>query len=203
MPYLKCPRCDLTTYVARGRAATGECPRCATVLHAPRRRFDRDAPWGLDRGALFDDGILGALALARRQLDMDLAFLGELAGRREILRWLSGDAGSFGFGEGMALPIVESFCRHAGEDGAFVAADARADPLTRDLRITARAGIGAYVGVEIERVEGRRHVLCCVAHAARPGLGAADVRFLRGVGETVLATLEARAASDRALPRPA
>jgi hypothetical protein len=198
MPYVQCPSCDLTTYVARSHVGYAECPRCATPLHVPRRRFAREAvPPDLAREAVFEDGILHALALARRQLGMELAFLGELRDGEEVLRWLSGDAESFGFREELALPLAESYCRNVLADGAGVVRDARADERVSGLEVTARAGIGSYVGVRLEPVEGRRFVLCCVSHDAREDLGDEEMRFLRGVGETVVATLEAREASDQ------
>jgi GAF domain-containing protein len=52
------------------------------------------------------------------------------------------------------------------------------------------ARIGAYIGVPLSGNDARLYVLCCLAHESRPALGEADLRFLRGVGETVLASLE-------------
>jgi GAF domain-containing protein len=198
MPYVQCPSCDLTTYVARSHVGFAECPRCATPLHVPQRRFARDVPPAtLDREGVFEDGLLHALALARRQLGMELAFLGELRNGEEVLRWLSGDAASFGFREELALPLAESYCRTVLTDGAGVVRDAREDERVSGLEVTSRAGIGSYVGVRLEPVGGRRFVLCCISHDARDDLGDEEMRFLRGVAETVVATLEAQEASDQ------
>ncbi len=37
--------------------------------------------------------------------------------------------------------------------------------------------------------DARLYMLCCLAHESRPALGEADLRFMRGVAETVLAAL--------------
>lgn len=203
MPYVRCPICELTSYVARGHAGHGECPRCSAPLRPPRRRFEREAALSLDRDAFFDDGIIKALALARRQLGMDLAFVGELEGDREILRWVSGDAGLFGFRPGGWLAADQSYCRSLldGELGCMVP-DTAADPRVRDRELTRSARIGAYVGVPLEPFDHRTFALCCLARTPRPELGEEDVRFLRGLGETVIATLEAAQAGRRAWTTP-
>ena len=38
----------------------------------------------------------------------------------------------------------------------------------------------------------RLYVLCCLAHEQRPQLGERDVRFLRSLGEAIVAELETR-----------
>ena len=52
--------------------------------------------------------------------------------------------------------------------------------------------MGAYVGVPMTGAAARRYVLCCLAREARPDLGESDLRFLRGLVESV------RPAVDRA-----
>ena len=198
MPYAQCPRCDLTTYVARSHSRRAECPRCATPLHLPRRRFERSVPADLDGHSVFEDGILHALALARRRLGMDLAFLGELQDDAEVVRWVSGRAESFGLHDALVLPLADSYCSAVlgGDEG--VVRDATADERVRSLEITRRARIGSYIGVRIEH-EGQVFGLCCLSHDARADLGDEELEFLHGLAETVASTLEAMRASERAL----
>jgi GAF domain-containing protein len=198
VPYLTCPECELTTWVAHGDSG-GECPRCGTSMRAPRRRFEREVTFSLGRVGFFEDGILQALSLARGELEMDLGFLAELVDGHEVLRSVSGNARSFGLRPGTAIPLEASYFQRV-VDGRLPNAvpDAAANPQVRELPITEGAGIGAYIGVPLEPFDGRTRMLCCLSRESRPALGEVDVRFLRGLGETVIATLEARQASDRA-----
>ena len=134
--------------------------------------------------------LTAALTLAREQLEMDVAFLGEVEGGREVVRTSSGDADSFGLAQGTSVDLSATYCQHVLEgrlDGAVP--DATREPLTAGLEITARASIGAYIGVPLRARNARLYMLCCLAHESRPALGEADLRFMRGVGETVLAAV--------------
>lgn len=137
------------------------------------------------------DEIGAALELARIELDMDLAFLAEIVDDQEVLRRLSGDGASFGISEGFALDLSQTYC-HLMLEGRLPSAvpDARAEPAVRHLAITKQARIGAYLGVSLDAPDARRYTLCCLAHESRPTLEEIDVRFMRGVGETVLSALE-------------
>jgi len=136
------------------------------------------------------DEIGAALELARLELDMDLAFLAEIVEEQEVLRRLSGDGASFGVSEGAALKLTDTYC-HLMLEGRLPSAvpDARAEPAVSDLPITAQARIGSYLGIALDAPDARRYTLCCLAHESRPTLEEADVRFIRGVGETVLSAL--------------
>ena len=70
--------------------------------------------------------------------------------------------------------------------------DTHADDQLRDLQSTRAARIGAYIGVPLTTLDARLYVLCCIAHDQRPQLGERDVRFLRGLGEAIVAELEKR-----------
>jgi GAF domain-containing protein len=134
--------------------------------------------------------LTAALTLAREQLEMDVAFLGEVEDGREVVRTSSGDADSFGLAQGTSVDLSATYCQHVLEgrlDGAVP--DATREPLTAGLEITARASIGSYIGVPLRARNARLYMLCCLAHESRPALGEADLRFMRGVGETVLAAV--------------
>jgi GAF domain-containing protein len=138
-----------------------------------------------------EEVVSAALALAREQLDMDVAFLGEVVADREVVRSVSGGVDSFGFVPGASIELASTYCQQV-LDGRLdgVVADSATEPLVCDLEITRRARIGAYIGVPLHTGDARLYMLCCLARESRPALGEADLRFLRGVGETVLASLE-------------
>lgn len=121
---------------------------------------------------------------------MDIAFLGEVVGDREVVLAAAGDTDSFGLAKGTSVEMSATYCQHVLEgrlDGAIP--DAAREPLTSGLEITRRAGIGSYIGVPLRTRDARLYMLCCLAHESRPALGEADLRFMRGVAETVLAAL--------------
>ncbi len=141
-------------------------------------------------GTRHADEIGAALELARMELAMDLAFLGEVTAEHEVVRRFAGDGPSFGIAEGSAAELSQTYCRRV-LDGTLANAvpDTRAEPAVRDLPMTEQARIGAYLGVPLDH-DMRRYMLCCLAHEPR-SLAEPDVRFLRGLGETVLAALDA------------
>lgn len=140
------------------------------------------------------------LDLARRHLDMDLAFLAEFDEGEQVFRALAGDASSFGWAREHALPLPGTYCRLM-TDGAIPNAvpDAAAVPALADLAVTAAAGIGSYVGVPVRLADGSVYgSLCTVSHAAQQ-VDHRDVRFLAMLAE--LLGVELQAERDHALAR--
>jgi GAF domain-containing protein len=133
------------------------------------------------------------LAVARRELRMDVALLSEVRDGREIVLWAVGNGRLPEFVPGASAPLRDTVCRRL-LDGTIdnIVHDARADERVRDLPAVQVTGLGAYIGVPLTGSAARRYVLCCVARDARPDLSAGDVRFLLGLVESV------RPAVDRA-----
>src|SRR4051794_41979391 len=127
MPYQTCPRCGLRTYAIRGE----ECPRCGTPLGAPSRAAGRARAWGPDepRGAV--DRVL---AVARRELRMDVALLSEVRDGREVVLWAVGNGRIPAVVAGASAALSDTICRRL-LDGtvAGIVHDAAADPRVRDL----------------------------------------------------------------------
>ena len=214
MPYVRCPDCGLAAYTASGHSGRDRCPRCgeelpgairtrraaSTVprLRAPFPTNARD-PEPTSTVAPPEDEpaeapLKLALALAREQLNMDLALLTEVLGGRQVVRHITGERAWLGIEEGDSFPLDETYCERLldGRIGSIVS-DAQHDPRVADLEATRAVGIGAYIGVPLRVDDVRLYVLCCVARETRPGLAEADVRFLKGLGETVMAELQAPA----------
>jgi GAF domain-containing protein len=139
-----------------------------------------------------DAAVHAELAMACRVLDMDAALVSEIAGGRERVRWAAGEEGY----AGVSLPLEETVCRRL-LDGRIptIVADASAEPALRDLPAVRDGSIAAYVGVPFTTADTRAYVLCCLAREKRPDLGEADVRFLRGLAESIRALLAPDAAS--------
>jgi EAL domain-containing protein (putative c-di-GMP-specific phosphodiesterase class I) len=120
------------------------------------------------------------LALARRHLEMDVAWVSEFEAGQQVFVSVSDDGSSFGPTAGTSSPLRDSYCLRV-VDGRLPSAipDARRNPVTRDLPGTAEVGIGCYVGVPIrtqdEAVVG---MLCCAGREPRTDLGQQEVSSL-------------------------
>lgn len=190
MPYVRCPNCGLTSYMARNRWRAGECPGCGGALWADGRGLTL-TPGGEEVVDEDGRGIAGALALARGQLDMEVALLTEVEDGQEIVRASAGEWPVVGSLDGRSVAIGETFCNRLLEGRiSNVVTDAAHDERVADLLMARAFGVGAWIGVPFELPDARLYVLCCLAREARPALGEEDVRFLTGLGESVVAELE-------------
>jgi hypothetical protein len=176
MPYESCPVCGLRMYVVSGEA----CPRCGTPLggvpRSPAAAVRADPQGPVER----------VLEVARRELRMDAALLTEVREGREVLLQFV-DRGRFPvLAAGMSAPLDDTICRQL-LDGAIdgVVHDAAHDPRVCDLPGVRQAGVGAYIGVLLDGAAAERYVLCCLAREARPDLDDSDLRFLRGLVESM------------------
>lgn len=135
--------------------------------------------------------ITRSLALARTELDMDVALLTEIVDGRETALHVDGGWSSLASLKGGSLPLEDTFCGRL-LDGRIssVVADARRDERVRDVKARIDFDVGAYIGVPLEPADARLYVLCCLAREARPELSEVDVRFLRGLGETLIGALD-------------
>ncbi len=180
MPYVRCPRCSLRTYTAGTPYGRDHCPACDAEL--PRR----DAP-----GA--GDPIVGVLRLARRELDMDVAFLGEITASEEIIRSVSGPVEDFDLAQDMTIPLDDTVCR-AVLEGRLpnVLHDMADDPACAALGLPRSPAVRAYIGVPLSTRDARRYILCCLARERRPELSDRDLHFLQGLAESARLALDER-----------
>jgi len=150
-----------------------------------------DSSSGEHRAADSCEVVVSTLELARAEMSMDVAVLGEIHDGREVVRLVAGEAESFGLAVGASVPVEETFCQRLleGRLGNIVR-DAIGDERVRDLEVARGAGIGAYIGVPLTTLDARLYILCCLAHERRPALGERDVLFLRGLGETIIRELD-------------
>jgi hypothetical protein len=191
VPYVRCPNCGLTTYIARNRWRAGDCPGCGEPLAADEPLVDVPPPRAPgDSGS--EGGISDALALAREQLDMDVALLTEVEEGHEVIREAAGEWPGLGPLRGLSMPFEDSFCKRLLEGRiSNIVPDVAGDARVRDLELARRLGVGAWIGVPLHPTAARAWMLCCLAQVARPALGDGDVRFLVGLGEGVRSELEA------------
>ena len=133
-----------------------------------------------------------ALAAARQELGMEVAFVSEFAEQHMVFRKIVGDAESFGWREGGAVPLDDTFCRLLVEGRLpSVIPDAKSDGRVRFLDVTGEAGIGSYVGVPIRFSDGHLYgTLCALCHSPDPSLKERDAQFVRVLARLVAEQLE-------------
>ena len=143
-----------------------------------------------------------ALDAARELLGMDIAYFSEFTESQQIVRSVSGDSSSFGFGEGTTADLEETYCKRmvSGVIPSLIA-DAPNDPGVNDLPATAGAGIGSYVGVPLRLPDGRVYgTMCCLSHEAKAQLDERDVQFMRVLARVLGDQLGASASSGARVP---
>jgi hypothetical protein len=126
------------------------------------------------------DIVARALDAAREMLDMELAYVADTREGRQHYRYLTGDGESFGARAGRSVALEGTYCEAllAG-DLAGIVTDAAHDPLVKDLDITRRGRIGAYIGVPVLFSDGSLYgTFCCLSHGPEPSLRERDLRFL-------------------------
>ena len=171
-------------------------PARAYAVASPRPHAVASRPQvpDLARAVVGGGGVARVLELARRHLGMDVAYLAEFTGGKQVYRALDGDATSFGWTlhDGPALSGTYCPLMTAGDIPNAIS-DAKADPRVRDLAATTDADIGSYVGVPIRREDGTVYgSLCCLSHDAEV-LHERDVAFLAMLGELVEMEIAAEA----------
>ena len=165
--------------------------RADMALHAAGGSEDSGSAGGgalSSRAAAWVDRIL---ALARQQLGMDLAFLGEFDGEDQVFRVVDGDAASFGL-DGGRLPLSETYCKRMVEGRIRNAVpDTSQEPEVCDLAVTKEGGIGAYLGVPLVMPDGRLYgALCGISHSVRPELSDHEVELMRFLAELLSGVLQ-------------
>jgi len=133
-----------------------------------------------------------ALAAAREELRMDVAFVSEFTEERMVFRRLVGDAESFGWREGESISLDNTFCRllMAGNLPNLIP-DARNDVRVKDLEVTGAADIGSYAGIPVRFSDGRLYgTLCALSHDPNPSLKERDTLFMRVLARMVAGCLE-------------
>ena len=133
-----------------------------------------------------------ALVVAREMLGMEVSFVSEFTEDQMLFRKLSGDAASFGWGEGQAIPLTRSFCKRVVEGSLpNVVPDAQDDECAKDHDLTEEAVIGSYIGVPVQLSNGHLYgMLCCLSHSPDPSLRERDEKFMNVLARLIADQLE-------------
>ncbi len=133
-----------------------------------------------------------ALDAVREFLGMEVAFTAEIVSDKLVFRELRGYAESFGFSEGGAAPLNQTYCERmlTGRLPSLIA-DTDATSEARCLPVTRAAGIGAFVTVPIHFASGELYgTLCAASHEPQPALEEQQLPFLRVFARLIADQLE-------------
>ncbi|MFK8025091.1 MAG: GAF domain-containing protein, partial [Ilumatobacter sp.] len=158
---------------------------------APRQRGQRDRGAG-DVGTaatLVDElgiDVRPMLAVIRRRLGMDVAWLSTFEDHAPRISVVDGDGARFGLREGRASALDTSICVRVA-DGRLpnIVVDARKHPITSDLPTSSINGVHAYIGIPIVSSNAETVGMLCAASDAAVDLGASDLEMLGSFGELI------------------
>ena len=158
---------------------------------------------GAERAPTGRDGdIRRILAVARSIVGFDVAWLSRFDSRQQTFTHVSSRTAA-GPAEGAASDLDGSYCVRV-LDGRLPAVlpDVRADPVARELPVTAELGIGAYAGVPVVDGDGRVHgMLCCSHGTAVREVGERGHRTLEMLAQVIGALLDDEAGAHDAQQR--
>ena len=143
---------------------------------------------GIDPSAV----IQRALGAARRQLDMDVAYLAEVRDGHRVYRAVDGETLPESVRVGTSDPAEETLAGLlvAGELPPVLADAGSADPAA-SLPEMRHARIGAYAGVPVKLPDGTGYgALVCFSHSPRPGLEHGADGFLHLLARSVTEYLD-------------
>ena len=129
---------------------------------------------------------------AREHLGMDLAFVAEFSGGRRIFRFTDSAPGALRLEAGASDLLADTYCEQI-VNGSIpgVIPDVADEPAVRDLAVTDRLGIAAYVGVPVRHSDGSLFgTLCVISHVVRKDLDEGARRYLAVMAETIAADVE-------------
>jgi len=141
------------------------------------------------------DPLESLLRTAREQLGLQVAFVGEIVGNRQIFRSIVSTI-PLPLGPGDERPLGETFCHKilAGELPAVIP-DTRALPGSAQLAISAL--IGSYIAAPIVLPDGSLYgTLCAFSHQPEPRLCEHDGALLQALSQTAGELLAPRRKSE-------
>jgi GAF domain-containing protein len=131
-----------------------------------------------------------ALSAVRELLGMDASYVTTLKPDQQTVDAVMGDPSKLGMLTGTAFPIEQTFCRHMVSGNMPNAIpDTKQEPAIKDLAAT--ENIRSYIGVPVTFSNGDLHgTLCAASHEPRPGLGSAEVQFVRALAAIIASRVE-------------
>lgn len=159
---------------------------------------EQSPEWVVHSGPSPADAIRAALAMARRRLDMEVAFVSQFRDGRRWFRHVDSDLDACPVEVGASDPLDESFCLRV-VDGRLpeLMPDARRVDAALDLPVTAALPVGAHASVPIRMRDGRVYgTFCCFSRQGRDDLHERDLEVMRTLADFVAEQIDREAVAE-------
>lgn len=132
------------------------------------------------------------LALVRKHLDMDVAFISEFINDERAFKVVDNPSENQIVKVGNADPITETYCQKITDDKLSpIITNTYANPITKAMPVTEKLGIGAYIGVPINLSNGKLYgTFCCYKSHHDESLNDRDLSFLNIISEIATGLIE-------------
>lgn len=132
------------------------------------------------------------LALVRKHLDMDVAFISEFINDERVFKVVDNPSENQIVKVGNADPINETYCQKITDDKLSpIITNTYANPITKAMPVTEKLGIGAYIGVPINLSNGKLYgTFCCYKSHHDESLNDRDLSFLNIISEIATGLIE-------------
>ncbi len=153
----------------------------------------------LFQGLVNTERLSRALAVVRKHLQMDVAFISHFHADDRTLTHVDGDA-SCPLRQGEVIPLNEGYCLKVvrGELPECIP-DTSQVPTTQEIPATHVIPIGSHMSVPIRLEDGTVYgTLCCFSYKPNLSLGERDMQMLRGFAEILALRFSELAAAEQA-----
>ena len=132
------------------------------------------------------------LALVRKHLGMEVAFISEFMSDELVFKIVDKDATNTTVQAGLASPIDETYCKKIADNKLDpITHDAKNNPITKVMPATEALNIGSYLGVPITLSDGEVYgSFCCYKSHADNSLNDRDLAFLKLISEIATELIE-------------
>lgn len=132
------------------------------------------------------------LALVRKHLDMDVAFISEFINDERVFKVVDNPSENQIVKVGTADPIDETYCQKITDDKLSpIITNTNANPITKAMPVTKKLGIGSYIGVPINLSNGKLYgTFCCYKSHHDESLNDRDLSFLNLISEIATGLIE-------------
>ncbi|MBA6415040.1 EAL domain-containing protein [Colwellia sp. 6M3] len=136
--------------------------------------------------------LLNLLALVRKHLDMEVAFISEFVGNDRVFKLVDKQTSSSTVCVGNSDVIKETYCQKIADNQLDpIITDTKANPITNVMPITKELNIGCYIGVPIVLSDGGMYgTFCCYKSHPDDSLNGRDLTFLTLISEVAAELIE-------------
>lgn len=136
--------------------------------------------------------LLHLLALVRKHLDMEVAFISEFVRNERVFKFVDNQSSSSAVSVGNSDAIEDTYCQKIADKQLDpIISDTKANPITNVMPITNELNIGCYIGVPIVLSDGEMYgTFCCYKSHPDDSLNGRDLTFLTLISEVAAELIE-------------